>query len=221
MTPARQLPLDLGHRPALGDEDFLVAPSNADAVAWIDRWPDWQASGLVLYGPGACGKTHLAHVWQAQTGAPHVLAGDLGNAPRAILGDARACVVEGASVADEAALFHLYNVLVERGGHLLLTDREPPAHWSIRLADLRSRLLALPAVQMGAPDDQLFAAVLVKLFNDRQLEIGEEVVNYLLNRIERSSAVACDLVGRLDIAALAQRRRITVPFVREVLGDGN
>ena len=221
VTPGRQLPLDLGHRPALGGDDFLVAPSNADAVAWIDRWPDWRGTGLVLYGPGACGKTHLAHVWQARTRAPHVLAGDLGDAPRAMLGDARACVVEGASGADEAGLFHLYNVLVERGGHLLLTDREPPARWPIQLADLRSRLLALPAVQMGPPDDRLFAAVLVKLFSDRQLEVGEEVVAYLLNRIERSFAVARDFVAELDAAALARRRRITVPFVREILGDEN
>ena len=42
---AIQLPLDLGHRPALGREDFLVAPSNQGAVAWIDRWPDWPGPG--------------------------------------------------------------------------------------------------------------------------------------------------------------------------------
>jgi len=218
---ALQLPLDLGHRPALGGEDFLVAPANADAIAWMDRWPDWRGPGLVLYGPAGCGKTHLAHVWQARTQAPLVRAADLGEEPRAILGGRRVCVVEEASACAETALLHLYNVLAERKGHLLLTDREPPARWPGQLADLRSRLLTLPAVRMGVPDDQLFAAVLVKLFGDRQIDVSEEVVAYLLNRIERSFAVARKLVGELDTAALARHRRITVPFVREILGGEN
>ncbi|MGB8274330.1 MAG: DNA replication protein, partial [Alphaproteobacteria bacterium] len=69
MSPGRQLPLDLPHRPALGLEDFLVAPCNVGAVRWIDRWPDWPGPVLAITGPSACGKTHLAHVWQARSGA--------------------------------------------------------------------------------------------------------------------------------------------------------
>ncbi len=51
MTGTAQLPLELELRPALGRDDFLVAPSNEVAVAWIDRWPDWPGPALALYGP--------------------------------------------------------------------------------------------------------------------------------------------------------------------------
>lgn len=67
MTAPGQLSLDLECHPALGQEDFLVASCNEQAVAWLDRWSDWGAPGLVIHGPAGCDKTHLAHVWQARS----------------------------------------------------------------------------------------------------------------------------------------------------------
>ncbi len=200
MTRSEQLALDLGHRPALGREDFLVAPCNENAVAWIDRWPDWPGPALVIHGPAGCGKTHLARVWRQRSGA------------------AENAVIENADrPADDVALFHLYNRHAEEGGHLLLTARTPPARWPERLPDLISRLAASPTVAIGAPDDTLIAQVVVKLFADRQLEAGAEVVSYLVTHMERSFAAARRLVAAADAAALAAKRPITVPLVRDVL----
>jgi DnaA regulatory inactivator Hda len=214
-----QLPLDLGHRPALGRADFLVAPSNAEAVAWLDRWPLWPAPALALYGPKGSGKTHLAHVFAARAGArfidPAALATE--RVPT-LLGEARAAIVDDAAAAAAEPLLHLYNVLAERQGHLLLAAREPPAHWAIALPDLRSRLLACPAVALSPPDEALIGALLVKLFADRQLAGGDDVVTYLTLRLERSFDAVLQAVATLDQAALAERRRITVPLARRVLG---
>jgi chromosomal replication initiation ATPase DnaA len=179
-----QLPLDLGHRPALGRADFLVAPSNAEAVAWLDRWPLWPAPALALYGPKGSGKTHLAHVFAARAGArfidPATLATE--RVPT-LLGEARAAIVDDAAAAAAEPLLHLYNVLAEQQGHLLLVAREPPAHWAIALPDLRSRLLACPAVALSPPDEALIGALLVKLFADRQLVVGDDIVTYLTLRL--------------------------------------
>jgi len=213
-----QLPLDLAHRPALGRDDFLVAPANAEAVAWLDRWPDWPAPALVLTGPAGSGKTHLAQVFAARSGAVVLLPENLATArlPE-LVGAAPAAIVEEAAHAPEAALFHLYNLLAERGGHLLLPAREPPARWGIALADLRSRLLAAPVAALQPPDDILLAAILVKLFADRQLAVGAEVLAYLVPRLERSFDAAARIVAALDRAALAAHRPVTVPLAREVL----
>ena len=213
-----QLPLDLGLRPALGRADFLIAPCNAAAVAWIDRWPDWPAPALALWGPAGSGKTHLLEVWRARSTATAIAPQALTSAavPR-LLGASRAAAIDDAEGADEEALLHLYNILAERRGHLLLAAREPPARWAIRLADLRSRLLAAPAVAVEAPDDALLGAVLVKLFADRQLRISEDLIAYLLARIERSFAAAQTIVAALDEAALAGQRAVTVRLARDVL----
>jgi chromosomal replication initiation ATPase DnaA len=142
----------------------------------------------------------------------------------ALLGDARAALIDTATAptldADgERALVHLYNLLRERGGHLLLLARTPPARWSIALADLRSRLSALPAVRIDAADDELLSKLLIKLFTDRQLDVAPEALGWLLPRMPRSFAAARLLVAELDRRALAAGRRISVGLARETLAD--
>ena len=139
-----------------------------------------------------------------------------------LLEEARAVVIDnaerGAGVAEtERALFHLYNLARETGGYLLLTAETAPAHWKIQLPDLRSRMVAAPAVAVGPPDDALLAAILVKLFADRQVRVGTDVIRFLVTHMERSFDAARRLVADLDAAALAARRRITVPLARRVL----
>jgi chromosomal replication initiation ATPase DnaA len=221
--PRGQLVLDLGHRAALGREDFLVAPCNRAAVAWIDRWPDWPAPALVLAGPEGCGKTHLAHVWRHRTGAALLLRSALAEGGDPVPEDgARYVVVEDADApGSEAALFHLYNHIAAHGGTMLLCARMPPARWPIALPDLASRLRAAPVAEIGLPDDSLLEAVLAKLFADRQLRIGAEILRYVVPRMERSFAAARAIVERLDRAALAESRTVTVPLARRVLEEAS
>jgi chromosomal replication initiation ATPase DnaA len=207
-----QLVLDLGHRPALGREHFLAAPSNEAAVGWLDRWPDWPAPALVVHGPPGCGKSHLVEAWRARSGA------SVERDP-ARLGRVSALALDDADRLAERDLLHLYNIVAEARGHVLLTAPRPPALWEMRLPDLRSRLLAAPSVAIGAPDDALLGAVLAKLFTDRQLQVSPEVIEWLLRRIERSFAGARGAVARLDAAALALKRPVTVLLAREVLGE--
>lgn len=220
MNAPAQLTLDLGHRVALGRDDFLVAPSNADAVGWIDRWPDWPGPCLVLHGPEGSGKTHLAHVWRANTDAVEV-AGKTVNASVAlaqIASGGRCVVVDGGEeVEDDRALLHLFNAVREGGGHLLLTARRPPSRWEGRLPDLMSRLRSATTVALAPPDDTLMAALLIKQFRDRQMPVDAEIVPYLLSRIERSSAAARRIVADIDRTALSQKRKVSLTLVKEML----
>ncbi|MBO6781979.1 MAG: DNA replication protein [Alphaproteobacteria bacterium] len=221
----QQLILDLGHRTARGRSDFLVSACNAEAVEWVDRWPDWPTRALVIWGPAGAGKTHLGHVWCASSGALNVDAATVLGEDAATLRDRNANIfVDDAEAlsgdaAGEEALLHLYNYLLETDGGLLIAARRPPAHWHVDLADLSSRLNALPAAGIAAPDDELLAALLVKQFQDRQVRVGGDVVSYLIARMERSFAAVTRTVAAVDAAALERQRPVTVPLVREVLED--
>lgn len=221
MPGSGQLALDLPHRPALTRDDFLVADCNRAAVAFIDRWPDWPAPALVVHGPPGCGKSHLAAAFRAASGARLVDQRRFGiDDPPELLGDTKAAVIDGLVPGfAEDALLHLHNMLRDRCGHLLITAASPPSRWSVALPDLRSRLTAAPAVAVSEPDDMLIAAVLVKLFSDRQITVSEELIRFVLPRLERSFAAVRTFVGTVDKAALSDRRRVTVPLARQVL-DG-
>jgi chromosomal replication initiation ATPase DnaA len=206
----RQLPLDLAFRPAFGSAEFAVADSNSDAVAWIDRWPDWPSHALAIHGPKGAGKTHLAHVWQARAEAVILNAPPAGAPPlRVILDEPRGW--------PENAVFHLYNALREMGGHLLIVSEVPPARWNVQLPDLASRLASIPAVALSAPDDELLVAVMAKQFADRGVEVPDDVLRYVVTRIERSFAAAAAMVDNLDRAALAEQRRVTLAVARACL----
>lgn len=200
---AEQIPFDLGHREAHEREDFWVSGCNGAAVAWIDKWPAWEADALVLYGPAGCGKTHLGQVMSRKAGEKAVVIDDADTK----VGNAKA----------EEDIFHLFSRAREGRLHILLTGSKAPREWGFALSDLRSRVLASPAVAVGAPDDQLRAVLLAKLFSDRQIFVGQDVVQFILSRAERSFAALGALVDDVDRAALAEKRAVTVPFIRDLM----
>ena len=212
---AEQLAFDLPVKPSLARGDFFVSEANRLAVARLEAggWPNGK---LMLIGPEGSGKTHLAHVWAETSGAEVV---DASQISRLDIG-AVACPVavdDAEGIADETALFHLHNHLASQGHDLLLTGRTPPARWSIALPDLRSRMEATDIVRIDAPDDTLLAAVLMKLFADRQTVATPPAITWLTSHIDRSFSEAQRAVARIDAAALAQGRAVTRDLVAEVL----
>jgi chromosomal replication initiation ATPase DnaA len=206
-----QLVLPLDTRSASGRADFIVAPGNRQAVAFIDSWPGWPAPAAALYGPSASGKSHLAAVWAARSGAAVLEAAALGgNVPDGPL------VVEnvGPGIA-ETPLF----ALLERGEPLLLTSLMPPAAWPVALPDLKSRANALLGFALWEPDDALLMGLAVKLFADRQVQVPESVVSHMIRSLERSPAAIRDFVARADACALAQKRPITLSLIKDLLAN--
>ncbi len=220
MSAPRQLVLDLPTRPALGRADFFVSPANELALAQVDAWPAWPSGRLAITGPAGAGKTHIAHVWATLSSA-QILADPASLDLAALPGDAALAIEDvdrlAGDAAAEVALFHLCNHLAAGGGSLMISGREPPARWPIVLPDLASRLGVAAVARLEAPDDDLLAALLVKLFADRQLAVSPELIRYLVSRMDRSFAAAEKLVADLDRTGLTRHRPITARLAAEVL----
>ena len=214
-----QLTLDLPHRAALGAEDFLVSDCNIAAVKLVDSWPKWQESAGLLIGPPSSGKTHLARVWQARSGARFLDAKMLDTKFIDEVREGTPLVVEDAdsSAYDERALFHLLNLAREKQLFVLLSARGAPSRWTISLPDLASRLKAVPIVEIRAPDDALLRMVMLKHFADRQLDVDPKVLEFLALHVDRSMQAAAAAVEAVDRLALGTGRKINRQLVVEAL----
>jgi chromosomal replication initiation ATPase DnaA len=216
---ATQLVLDLPLRPALGRDDFFVSPANEQAVAAIDQWPDWPNRVLIISGPEGSGKSHLCEVWQNRSQAITIGADQLDIESLPDFFKNNALIVENlpGDPLDEKALFHLINMAREQKGFLLLTALQPAASWNIALPDLVSRLAAAGSATIQEPDDALLRAILIKQFADRQINIDESVISYMVARMERSARAARTLVAEIDREALRQKANVTRPFVSGII----
>ena len=199
--PSSQIPLSFPVEESYDPHDFIPLSCNQDALDWIDRYPDWPYPAVIVYGEVGCGKTHILKLWQDKTGEAAIDNVDL------VFGNLEA----------EQNLFHQFNQAREKKTYLFLSMTNKLASQNILLPDLKSRLMAAPQVEITQPDEHDLSVILTKLANDRQLKIDPDVMKYILPRIERSFASARDLINLIDEQALAQKRAVTVPFVRGVV----
>lgn len=198
-----QIPITFPVADSYDAHDFMPLTCNQSALDWIDRFPDWPYPALIIYGEKGCGKTHLLNIWSTKAGMEGQAIDDVDQ-------------FFGSKQAEEN-LFHLFNQAREKKTYLLLSMTNNIGQQNIHLPDLASRLRAAPQVEIQSPDDMALQSILVKLFHDRQLKVEPEVIAYILPRIERSFAAARDLVAKLDSNAMAEKRPITIPLVRDVL----
>lgn len=221
MKPASvvQLAFDISLDPIYRWENFYISPSNDDAVSLLQRWPRWDNRVQLLYGPSGSGRTHIAHLWRNESRASFVddsvlqldyLAEYVSQNPFLIVDNAD-------EITCYKGLFHLYNLINEYQGYLLLTAKTPPRLWNIALPDLSSRLRSVPATQILAPDDELLCALLIKSFSDLQLKVPENVLNYTIKHMKRSYEGVQEMTAILNRKSLELRRNLTLPLVKQVL----
>ena len=178
------------------DDEFLIAASNADAVALLDGWRDWSVRTALLTGPRKSGRSLLARIWAAKSGG---------------------ALIEAAEAAAEADLFHAWNRAEQEGRPLLLGADAAPPVWAVKLPDLRSRLAASPVAAIGPPDDALMRSLFERQFLRRGLDARAELIEWLVARVERSHVALLRVVDALDQAAVESRRRLSIPLARNTL----
>lgn len=200
------------------ENNFIVSESNILSHSYICNWPDWKENMLFIYGPNSCGKTHLLNIWAKYSQAKFISFDDisLNN-----IDFSRNLIVENIEQFnnDEASLFHFYNNFKEKsaGSFLVFSANKAPSKLQLKLPDLKSRLNCINSIKIEEPDENLLKQFTFKLFLNKQIKVENDVINFLILRIERSFSAIKDFVNMLDKESLKQKRNITIPFVKQYL----
>lgn len=196
MRAPDQFALPLDWPQGSDDRRFIVSAANREAFDHFQRWSTWPVRATVLTGPRRSGRSLLARSFVARVGGR---------------------LFDDAERHDEEALFHAWNQAQETGRPLVMVASHAPPEWTPRLPDLRTRLAVTPVIRIGEPDDQLFAALIRRLFADRGLHVGDEALRYAVARVTRDYWTAERVVEAIDRFAIAERARLTLPTVRRAL----
>ena len=214
----RQLPLAFPHTPRFTEASFLPGSGNQLALDFLANTPTWPRGQLALWGARGSGKTHLLHIWARNHGAEVMDGTRLG---RPIWPESALAVDDIDQIQSEPALLHLINAAAEAGQKLLLASTTAPGRLPVRLPDLASRLRAMPAVEIGDPDDAFLAALFERQLSERQLRVGLAVRTWILTQIPRTPAAIEDVVARLDRIALAAGSAVTRQVATRALAGLN
>lgn len=229
---ALQLPLPVRLSDDASFANFHLCEANRSAVARIEHFVMGGSGSLYLHGPPGSGRTHLL---QAACHALEANGAVIVYLPLAALRDvppgellagleafALVCLDDADAVAGlpgwEETLFHLHNRCVETGCWLLIAATLPPAQAGFRLADLRSRLQGGEFVALALPDDEACIDALRLRARNRGLVLDPEVARFVWSRSQRSMGALIAVLDRLDAASLGAGRRLSIPFVKDVMG---
>jgi len=227
MSRPRQLSLQIMLDDAATFDNFHVTLANAPVLDYLSNVPD-MAQFTVLWGAPGAGRSHLLQALCQQGDASASL-----YMPLRMKAQFEPAILEGLETlqlvclddldevlgdADwELALFSLFNRLRDSGTRLLVAGSSAPRFLPVQLPDLLSRLQSGVVFQVHALSDEDKIKALQKRARLRGMELADDVAQYLLQRVERSSHGLFALLERLDEHSLQTQRRITIPFVREVL----
>ena len=222
MKKSKQLYFQMPNKTSLGIEDYIVTDSNNFAFDLIVKMVRGEINFGLISGPPYSGKTHLSKILikNASNYKSFYIDRDYQNILNRFEASDILILENIDKVKHDSAeqdLFHIINLVKENNKKLLMTSRKSISEIDLRLEDLKSRLNSILEAKIKEPDDQLMELILIKIFNDKQLKINPNVIDFLMSRLVRSYKSINLFIEKIDNFSLERGKKITIPLINDLL----
>ena len=218
MRELNQLLLDFDIKKNFNDHDFYVSDSNYFAFNLIDKWPKWEKRILNISGEKFSGKTHLANIFKLKSSALFLNENQINNDVFKKIKLYESIIVDGFSNSvDEKLIYAILNLIDQDSKYLLINSENPIGEISFKLPDLASRSRNLLHAKIDPPDDDLIFAIILKNFSDRQIKLEKRIIEFIINRIDRSYSKISEFIYKVDELSLKKKKPINLKTIREIL----
>ena len=200
--------------------DFYVSSSNQHPFDLINSWPKWEKNFINLIGEKFSGKSHLINIFLDKFGGIKVNPSDINNEILKKIKIYQNIIIEDLNEnVDEKLLFTLINIIDQDNKFLIVSSKIPIVEYKFKLNDLNSRSKNFILTKIEKPSDDLLYALILKNLSDRQISIDKKLIDFIINRIDRSYGKISDFIYKIDEISLKKKKPIDFKIIREALGD--
>ena len=218
MRELNQLLLEFDIKRTFNDHDYYVSESNYFAFNLIDKWPKWEKRILNISGEKFSGKTHLANIFKSKSSALFLNENEINNDVFKKIKLYESIIVDGFSnKIDENMTYSIFNLVDQDSKYLLINSETPLGEINFKLPDLVSRSRNLLHAKINPPDDELIFAIILKNFSDRQIKLEKKIIEFIINRIDRSYSKISEFIYKIDELSLKKKKPINLKTIKEIL----
>ena len=218
MKELNQLLLDFDIKSNFNNHDYYVSESNYFAFNLIDKWPKWEKRILNISGEKFSGKTHLANIFKLKSSALFLSENQINDDLFKKIKLHESIIVDGFSNSiDEKLTYAILNLVDQDSKYLLINSETPLGEINFKLPDLASRSKNLLHAKIDPPDDDLIFAIILKNFSDRQIKLEKKIIEFIINRIDRSYSKISEFIYKIDELSLKKKKPINLKTIKEIL----
>ena len=200
------------------EEDFFVSSSNFEAYKLIETWPKWPSRNINIYGPSGCGKSHLANILKKKINSFFINASDISNNSLALIKLKECLIIDNyENNIEENLLYTIINQTHQSNQYVIINSDQPISSLEIKLEDLKSRLNSFSKITIDLPTDDLIKVVLTKNFSDKQIQIDNKLIDFILKHINRSYEDIFIFIKKIDELSLSTGKSININLIKKVL----
>ena len=210
--------LDFGIAESFDENDYYVSKSNYFAKNIIEAWPKWEKKIVNLTGDKYSGKTHLSNIFKKKSNALYLYSKDICDNSLKKIKLSNNIIIEDLDESfDEKLLYSLFNLVEQDNKYLLISSKKPIDTMKFTLPDLLSRLKNCIIAKIEQPDDELIYAIILKSFSDRQINLDNKIIDYIIKRIARSYGKMHEFIYKIDELSLKKKKSINFKIIKEII----